>query len=561
VIRALEIRDLVVIERAHLEPSAGLTAVTGETGAGKTVLAQALALLGGAPADPRGVRPGARSALVQATLAVPPGLWDAFDEDDPARGLREAADDENEVVLARRVPAEGRARALLDGQVVSREAAGSLLGALVRVSGQHDHRRLVGSAAQAAVLDAFAGPDAQAAAAGLRRERARLRRARRALAAARERREAAEREREHLEDLVATVDAAGIDPAEEDALRAERSRLMHAGRLADGASAAAAELVRDGDGAMDALARAEAAVAPLVEVDEALRPVRDDLAAAAASLAEASLGLGGYLAALDADPGRRDEVEGRLEVYARLIRRHGGDASGLLARADEARERLRELGEGEAGLAGLAAEVEAALGAGREAAARLRELRAAAAPLLEEAVTAELAELGMPSARVRVGITPGADDPPADRVELMLRANPGLPEAPLADTASGGELSRVLLALHGVAAAADPGVGFVFDEVDAGVGGVTAAAVGRRLAALARDRQVIVITHLPQVAAHADRHYRLVKGEGDDGRARTVIEPVADGALVDELCRMLGAGPRDAGARRHARELLARRAS
>ncbi len=219
-IRALEVRDLVVIERAELAPPGGLTAITGETGAGKTVLAQALGLLAGAPADASAVRPGARHALVQATLEVPDGYWDALEPDDPALPLRELVDDEHEVVVARRVPAEGRARALIDGQAAPREAVAALARSLVRFSAQHEHRRLVNTASQLSVLDAFAGPQVTAAAerlAVLRRELAGIGRA---LAAARGRRESAERERDDLEQLVGDVDEAGLDLAEETALRA-----------------------------------------------------------------------------------------------------------------------------------------------------------------------------------------------------------------------------------------------------------------------------------------------------------------------------------------------------
>jgi DNA repair protein RecN (Recombination protein N) len=561
-IRSLEIRDLVVIERAELEPAPGLTAVTGETGAGKTVLAQALGLLAGGPADARAVRPGARHALVQATLALPEGFWDRLDEDDPARALREAAEDEAEVVLGRRVPADGRARALLDGGAVPREALAALADALLRFSGQHEHRRLVGPAAQLAALDAYAGTGP--AAERLRVLRRRLRAAERALTAARERREAAERERAELEELVAAVEEAALDPAEEGALLAERERLRHMGALAEGAARAAAALSGDDAelGAVGLVGTALGAVAPLAEVDPGLGPPAEELAAAEGALQETLLGLRRYLDGLEAEPGRLEAVEARLEIYARLDRRYGPGCEAVLARAAEARESLDALDAGAAGDAALAAERDALLAEAREQAGSLAERRRAAAPALEEAVAAELSELAMPRARVRVEVDADEDDPPADRATIWLQANPGLPEAPLAETASGGELSRVLLALHGVAAA-DPAAGeatWVFDEVDAGIGGVTAAAVGARLAALAGGRQVIVITHLPQVAALADVHYRLDKGPGADGRARTRIEPVEGDALVAELCRMLGASKRDPGARRHAEELLARRA-
>ncbi|WP_217912710.1 DNA repair protein RecN [Miltoncostaea marina] len=560
-IRSLEVRDLVVIERAELAPPAGLTAVTGETGAGKTVLAQALGLLAGGPADAGAVRPGARHALVQATLAVPPGFWDALDEDDPALPLRELAEDESEVVIARRVPAEGRARALIDGQAAPREAVAALARALVRFSAQHEHRRLVSAASQLAILDAFAGPGATAAAERLTGLRRRLRGLDRALAAARARRERAEREREELQELVAAVEAVAPEPAEHAALLAERERLRHAEGLA-AAAAAAAEALSPSDGEGGALATvgaAAAALAPMVPVDEALAGPHGELAAAQATLQEAALALRAYLDDLDAEPGRLAQVEDRLDAYSRLDRRWGPGVETVVARADEARESLRGLDEGAHEVMALAEEREAALQEAIGVALELRETRAEAAPRLAEAVRAELADLAMPRAELRVELVEDDADPPADSCVVWLRANPGLPEAPLAATASGGELSRVLLALHGVAAAGDDAT-WVMDEVDAGIGGVTATAVGARLRAFAGGRQVIVITHLPQVAAMADAHYRLVKGIDADGRATTRIEPVEGEALVEELCRMLGAGVADAGARRHAEELLARRA-
>ena len=559
-IRSLEVMDLVVIERAELEPPAGLTAITGETGAGKTVLAQALGLLAGAPADTGAVRPGARQALVQATIAVPDGFWDRLEDDDPALALRELAEDEGEVVIARRVPAEGRARALIDGQAAPRDAVAALARALVRFSAQHEHRRLVGPASQLAVLDAFAGSPVVAAADRLRVLRRRLAGLERALGAARARREAAERERTDLEELVAAVDAAGLEVAEEAALLAERERLRHAGGLAAAASAAAEALAPgDGEGgAIDAVGAASAALAPMVPVDGELAAPHAELVSAQAGLQDALLSLRAYLQDLDAEPGRLQVIEERLEAYSRLSRRYGPGTETVLERAAGAREALRGLDEGAGDVLALAQERESALDEAVGVAVELREARAEAAPRLAEAVRDELADLAMPKAELRVELIEDTGDPPADSCVIWLRANQGLPEAPLAAAASGGELSRVLLALHGLAAAGDDAT-WVLDEVDAGIGGVTATAVGARLRRLAEDRQVIVITHLPQVAAMADAHYRLVKGLDGDGRATTRIEPVADEALLEELCRMLGAGSADAGARRHAEELLARR--
>jgi len=561
VIRSLEVRDLVVIARAELAPPPGLTAITGETGAGKTVLTQALGLLAGAPADPGAVRAGARHALVQATLALPEGFWDRLDEDDPALGVRDLVDDESEVVIARRVPAEGRARALVDGQAAPRDAVASLARAVLRFSSQHEHRRLVSAASQLAALDAFAGAEAVAAAERLAALRRRIRAGERAVAAARSRRDGAIRERQELTDLVEAVDAGGLDGAEERSLRSERERLRNAEGLARAVAGAAEALAPSDDegGAVAQAGDAARSLAALRDVDPDLGGPHDDIAGAVAALQEATLFLRSYLQDLDAEPGRLQVVEDRIDEYQRLHRRFGVDSTDdLIARADAARDALRALDEGDGELAARESDLAASRDEAHGLAAALRERRVEAAPRLAAAVGAQLAELGMARAELRVEVGESESDPLVDRCVVWLRANPGLPEAPLAATASGGELSRVLLALHGVAAAGD-GAAWVMDEVDAGIGGVTATAVAARLHAMAQGRQVIVITHLPQVAAMADAHYRLVKGVDDAGTATTAIEAVAGDELVAELCRMLGAGPDDEGARRHAQELLDRR--
>jgi DNA repair protein RecN (Recombination protein N) len=562
VIREIEIRDLVVIERAHIEPVGGLTAITGETGAGKTVVAQALGLLAGGPTDPKAVRPGARHALVQATIAVPVGFWDSLDPDDPALQVRELADDDAEVVVARRVPAEGRARALVDGQVASRDGVAAFVGALVRFSGQHEQRRLVGPTAQMAILDGFAGPDTAALAQRVAHMRRRLAALDREVVRAREGRERAERERAELERLVADVDEVAPDASEEQALLVERGRLAHAERLAEAVATAIALLDGDGDaGALMATGRALRAIEQAVDLDPTLRDPLDDLIAGEAALQEALIGVRRYADDLGAEPGRLEWVESRLQRLDDLARRYGPGLDAVIARADAARETLDSLAAGGQGGGALMEERQALLDEARAAAASLHAARAKAAPRLAKRVEAALQDLAMGGASLRVEVTADDGEVPQDRVSLVMRANPGLPEAPLADAASGGELSRVLLALHTVAAAAEPGVAWIFDEVDAGIGGVTAVTIGERLAELAMGRQVVVITHLPQVAAAARRHYRLVKGTAPDGRAITTIEAVEGEALVDEICRMLGAPGDDDAARRHAQELLARRAA
>jgi DNA repair protein RecN (Recombination protein N) len=319
------------------------------------------------------------------------------------------------------------------------------------------------------------------------------------------------------------------------------------------------------------VAQVGAAIAALegaVELDPALGGPLAELAGAQDALQEASMGLRRYLEALAGEagePGRLERVEERLEAYRRLVRRHGG-VEDALAAAAAARAELAALEDEVAGDEALAAQRAALLDELRAEAEALHRRRADAAPRLGEAVAAELADLGMPAAALRVELSRApaddADEAAVDRAALWLRANPGLAEAPLGSAASGGELSRVLLALQ---AAGAPGAAggaegaLVFDEVDAGIGGETATALALKLVSLARARQVIVITHLPQVAAMADVHYRLVKGVGAGGRAATAIHASEGEDLVAELCRMLGASPLDGGARRHAEELLARR--
>ncbi len=561
-IRRLGIRGLVVIDEAEIEPSPGLTAITGETGAGKTVIAQALSLLVGGAADSKAVRPGARHALVEATLALPDDFWDDLEDDDPAAAARDLIDAPDEVVVARRVPSEGRARALVDGQTTTRAAAASIAGRLVRFSSQHEGRKLVSGTTQIAILDAFAGPSAQTAARELAALRRDVRARERELEDLRRRRDEAERERAALEELVEAVDAAEVSEEDEASLRVERDRRRHIDRLVSAAHSVAEAVAPEAGegGALDRVGAARHELDGVVDVDPGLEGPRDRLAEIEALLQDVSGEIRAYLTDLENDPARLEFVEERLATYDRLSRRYGPGTGEVLARAEAARTALAELEGGEESDRARIDEHAQLVERARTLAGKLLSLRREAAPRLEEAVVRELADLAMENAQVRIAITTDDADIPTDRAEILLRANPGLPEASLADVASGGELSRVLLALHGVAAAAEPNATWVFDEVDAGVGGVTATAVANKLRALSEHRQVIVITHLPQVAAVADRHYRLEKGMDADGRATTSVTALGEETLIDELVRMLGSDPSDRTARAHAEELLARNA-
>lgn len=557
-IRRLEIRGLVVFEEADIELGPGLTAITGETGAGKSVLMQSLGLLAGGPADASLVRPGHTHALVQATLALPDGFWDRLDDDDPALGLRELAEDETEVTVARRIPREGRARAYLDGQAVTRDAVASLVAHRIRFSGQGEQRRLVSPARQLALLDAFAGDEAVQAAQRLAQLRRRVRGLDRQIASAADRRRDAERHRADLEDLIARVDAVAPDPAELAGLRAERERLRNVDRLAAGAAAAAEALSpADADGgALVAAGEALREVRALAALDPALAEAADALAAADASLQDASHALRGYLDALDADPGRLEFVETRIQDHVALERRYGRPVDEVLAMADRAREDLAALDGGAGDEDALRARRDELVAEARGVADDLHGRRRAAAGPLGEAVSAELAALAMAEGAVRVALTRDDAEIPGGSCTFWFRANAGLPEAPLADAASGGELSRVLLALSGVAADRDDAA-WVFDEIDAGLGGATAETVADRLARMGARGQVIVITHLAQVAAAAGAHHRLRKAADASGVASTAVERVAATELVAEIGRLLGGA--DRAAEIHAEALLARR--
>ena len=553
----LRIENLLLIERAELRPGPGLNVITGETGAGKTVLAHALDLLLGGKPRPGVVRPGTPEAYVEGAFELPAGLLAQ-----PELGeLRERIGDEGgELVLARRVGADGRTRAFVRGRSASAADLRLLGGRLVAFFGQHEHRRLAVAATQLALLDGFCGADHLRARGELGRAHARVRGLERELAELRARAGSRDRDLDLLAFEIAEIEALGPSEEEERELTAERQRLRRLDALRTAASAGAEALAPESPeapGYTAMVAEAERLAEAVAGVDAALDALAERLRAARIEAEDLAGELRRYVADLEAEPGRLDRVEERLELYERLERKHGGSVAAVLAHANRCmaeQERLRS------------AEVEtdrleAALGAARarrdELADRVSATRRAAAPELAAAVERELAALAMGDASFTVELEDRAEVGPtgSERVELLVAPNPGVPAAPLRESASGGELSRVMLALMTVA-----GVGgsetIVFDEVDAGVGGQTARAVGERLRRLGGSRQVLCITHLPQVAAVAERHFRIEKAPGG-ALATAAVDSLEDEAVVEELCRMLGADTSDAGARRHAEELLA----
>jgi DNA repair protein RecN (Recombination protein N) len=549
VLEELRVENLLLIERAELRLGPGLNVLTGETGAGKTVLAHALDLLLGGKPRAGIVRPGASEAYVEGSFELPGELREQLGERIP--------DDAEELVLARRVSAEGRTRAYVCGRSATAGDLRDLGGALLSFYGQHEHRKLTLAASQLAILDGFCGPEQAERRARFSAVYAHERSLREQLEALRERAGARDRELDLLEWELGEIEAAAPSEAEEAELVAERERLRNLEGLRLAAAGGLAAIApEDGDGAAAALSAASRALEAIRGVDPAL----DGLAERAGGLALEADDLAGelrrYGEAVDAPPGRLDEVEERLALFERLKRKHGGTIAAVLAHAAACRARRDELAGAEEALEEATAAIAAVHAELDDRAAGLRAAREQAAAGLADAVVGVLSELAMDGASFEARVTARGEYGPSggDDVEFLIAPNPGVPAGPLRETASGGELSRVMLALLSVAAAAGPET-LVFDEVDAGIGGQTARAVGEQLRTLAAGRQVICITHLPQIASMADRHFTIVKDISADP-ARTTVTELQRGAVVGEIVRMLGADDADAAARRHAKELL-----
>jgi DNA repair protein RecN (Recombination protein N) len=527
VLTELRVRDLGVIEDLSLTFGAGMTVLTGETGAGKTLVVEALQLVLGGRAHPAIVRAGATEALVEARFVL------------------EEPEGEREVIIARAVPAEGRSRAWVDGRMSPVNALAETASALVEIHGQHAHQSLVTPAAQRAVLDAYAGTDMETVLA----LRARLREIAGSLAALGGDVQARAREADVLRYQVAEIAGAHLaDPEEDDLLRQQETRLADAAAHRE-AAAAAGELLESASGDGGVLARL-AEAAGLLTGREALDEYRERVAATAIDLSDVARGLRDVVEGWEDDPERLVAVQERRRLLADLRRKYGADLTAVMAFAAEAATRLDELENAESRAAALEAtraELAKELAA---AEAKVRAVRARAAKKFAALVGERLAELAMAGARVEIRVAPEGTGEP---VEIALGANIGEAVLPLAKAASGGELARAMLAVRLV------GMGgpqtMVFDEVDAGVGGAAALSLGSALHQVSRTRQVLVVTHLAQVAAKADRQIAVHKDEVD-GRTLTSARPVEGEERVVELSRMLSGHPDSDAARAHARELL-----
>jgi DNA repair protein RecN (Recombination protein N) len=548
VLSELRVENLLLIERAELRLAPGLNVLTGETGAGKTVLAHALDLLLGGRARQGIVRPGAAEAYVEGVFELPAGLRGELGERLPA--------DAEEVVLARRVSAEGRTRAYLNGRSASVADLREVAAGLISFYGQHEHRKLMLASSQLELLDGFCGAQHLERRAAFGAVHARARELEASLDRLRERVGARDRELDLLDFELAEIDQAAPDEAEEAELLARRERLRHVEALraaAHGAAEAAA--LEDGTGAVALLAAGGGLLDGVDGVDRDLDALAERWRALAYEADDLAGELRRYAEGLDADPGALDAAEERLAALDRLKRKHGGTIAAVLAHAERCRARRDELAGAEVALEAATAELAAALAELGERAEALRAARAEAAPRLAAAVRERLGELAMEGATFEIALEPKDPTPTgADAVEFLIAPNPGVPAGSLRETASGGELSRVMLALMGVASDGGEAT-LVFDEVDAGIGGQTARAVGAQLRALAEGRQVVCITHLPQIAALAARHFSIAKDTSAEPALTTVAE-LDGGRVVAELVRMLGAEDGDVAARRHAKELL-----
>ncbi|MFI6854922.1 DNA repair protein RecN [Streptomyces sp. NPDC050416] len=566
----MRIRSLGVIDDAVVELSPGFTAVTGETGAGKTMVVTSLGLLLGGRADPALVRIGAGKAVVEGRITVPDDATAAVRAEEAGAEL-----DDGALLISRTVSAEGRSRAHLGGRSVPVGVLAELADELVAVHGQTDQQGLLKLSRQRQALDRYAGDAVAVPLAKYGEAYKRLRAVSAELdeitTRARERAQEADMLRYGLDEIAAVEPRAGEDVE----LAEEAERLGHAEALASAAAVAHAALAGnpedpEGVDAGTLVAGAQRALDAVRSHDPALAALADRIGEIGILLRDAAGDLAGYADDLDADPLRLAAVEERRAALTGLTRKYGEDIAAVLAWAERGAARLTELDGDDERIGELTAERDALRAELGGLAQALTDARTEAADRFAAAVTAELASLAMPHARVsfdirqtedpegvEVGGRPVAYGPAgADEVELLLAPHPGAPARPIAKGASGGELSRVMLAVEVVFAGTDPVPTYLFDEVDAGVGGKAAVEIGRRLARLAKTAQVVVVTHLPQVAAFADRQL-LVEKTNDGSVTRSGVKVLEGEERVRELSRMLAGQEDSETARAHAEELLA----
>jgi DNA repair protein RecN (Recombination protein N) len=553
-LKLLRISNVALMTHAELELGAGLTLLTGETGAGKSILVDALSLVLGARASSDLIRTGAERAVVEAVV-----------ESDRARDAIERlglpAEDE-EIIVRREVHASGKGRATVNGALVPANVLRDLAPHLAVVHGQHEPQGLMDADTHLDVVDHHAGADRSAVSEAHRR----LREIEAELDVLRRDRREGERRREMLEYQAAEIEKASLRPGEEEELRAEKAVQANAGHLALLSREAYALLYEDDEAALARLRQVFRKVEDLSCIDRRFQAHLEGRDGVVAPLEELALFLRDYQEGLQVIPGRLDDIEARLALIERLKRKYGATGEEVLAFAERCRAELQRLASPEETERALEDERRGVAERYLERALALSRKRRAAAKDLEKKVEAELALLAMEKTRFRVRFDPdipmgdardtsGWTERGLESAEFLLSPNLGEELRPLARIASGGELSRILLALKSVATLDAPGQTLVFDEVDAGIGGRVAEVVGRKLRAMAQRHQVLCVTHLPQIASLADTHY-VVRKRAERGRTVTELERLADGERVEEVARMLGGETVTDAARKHAREMV-----
>jgi DNA repair protein RecN (Recombination protein N) len=564
VLYELRVENLLLIERAELALAPGLNVLTGETGAGKTVLAHALDLLMGGRSRAGIVRPGAEEAYVEGVFSVPEAMRAEIVESLPENVRPSEGPDELELVLARRVSADGRTRAFLNGRSATVGDLRELGARLISFYGQHEHRKLVLASAQLQMLDQVCGPahsERLQACATAYRETVRLESELERLA---ELANARERELELLEHELAEIEQLDPDEDEHQTLLARRERLRRLEAL-QGAAGTAAETLApefsDAPGAAHLVADAVAKLETVAGVDAQLDALAQRAEAVAIEAQDIAAALSAYCEQVAGEDDSLEAVEERLTLLERVVRKHGGTIAAVLEHAEQARARREQLLGAEVAQKQTVELLAVERSKFNDHVEALRASRREAATRLAAAVRKQLGALAMHDATFEIALTPTAPKTSgADAAEFAIAPNPGVASAPLREIASGGELSRVMLALAsasnegGSAASGGLGSTLVFDEVDAGIGGHTARAVGERLQALAKNRQLLCITHLPQIASLANRHFSVVKDTSGEPTI-TAVSQLDEAEVVSELTRMLGAEEQDSAARRHAKEL------
>lgn len=560
-LRHLRVTNFAILSDVAIDFAEGFNVLTGETGAGKSLIMDAVNLLRGGRASADIPRTGAEEATVEAIFEIPEDMIERVrqvladaglpgDDDGPDGGLGGGL----EVLVRRVIHRGGRSRTYVNGALTTAKRLAELGGWLVDLSGQHQHQGLMDPKRHRDILDAFAGNRGRLEA--MRAAHDVLRETERAIADLGGDESALQDRLDYLRYQLDELDAADLRAGEDEALEQELGRLQSVDKLQAGARQAESLIYAGDESAADLLGSAHRELERLLDIDDTLTEIAQQITEARVLAEEAAMGLRQYADRLEGEPERLAWVEDRLALLQRLARKHGGSLAAVLARAEELRAELAALENRDERLAELERARARAEATARNVAAALSDARRKAADTLVSSVTGYLTELNMGAAALSVKLEPKALGPEgADRVEFLLASNRGEAAKPLARIASGGEMSRIMLALKLSLRRADEVATYVFDEVDTGVGGATAEAVGQQIRALGNQRQVLCVTHLPQIVAFADRHFQVAKYEAD-GRTETTVRPLGSKERRDEMARMLGGTKITQSARAHADAML-----